>query len=73
MHWKSFAPWELISLASRRRGHFHPNGRLIFGTFASIAEFDESYPGKGSVRSGIVKSKGKQLGRPRVAWDIDRL
>lgn len=51
-----------------------PNGRLIFGIFASIAEFERDLI-RERVRSGLAfaKSKGKQLGRPRVAVDIDKV
>jgi DNA invertase Pin-like site-specific DNA recombinase len=44
-----------------------PNGRLVFGIFASIAEFERELI-RDRVRSGIAaaRSKGKRLGRPRV-------
>jgi DNA invertase Pin-like site-specific DNA recombinase len=46
-----------------------PNGRLVFGIFASIAEFERELI-RDRVRSGIAaRSKGKKLGRPRVAVD----
>jgi DNA invertase Pin-like site-specific DNA recombinase len=47
-----------------------PNGRLIFGIFASIAEFERELI-RDRVRSGIAlaKSQGKILGRPRVTVD----
>jgi DNA invertase Pin-like site-specific DNA recombinase len=47
-----------------------PNGRLIFGIFASIAEFERELI-RDRVRSGLrnAKAKGKTLGRPRVAVD----
>lgn len=47
-----------------------PNGRLIFGIFGSIAEFERELI-RDRVRSGIAlaKSQGKTLGRPRVAVD----
>lgn len=44
-----------------------PNGRLIFGIFASIAEFEHSLICD-RVRSGIenARRRGVRLGRPRV-------
>jgi DNA invertase Pin-like site-specific DNA recombinase len=44
-----------------------PNGRLIFGIFASIAEFERELI-RERVRSGMIgaKSRGKQIGRPRT-------
>ena len=51
-----------------------PNGRLIFGIFASIAEFERELI-RDRVKSGIVaaRSKGKRLGRPRVIVDAARI
>ena len=54
-----------------------PNGRLVFGIFASIAEFERELI-RSRVRSGLAaaRAKGKRLGRPSVAVDaarIDRL
>jgi DNA invertase Pin-like site-specific DNA recombinase len=51
-----------------------PNGRLIFGIFASIAEFERELI-RDRVRSGIAlaKSRGKRLGRPRVGVDGSRI
>jgi len=51
-----------------------PNGRLVFGIFASIAEFERELI-RDRVRSGIAlaKSHGKQLGRPRVVVDRMRI
>ena len=51
-----------------------PNGRLIFGIFASIAEFERELI-RDRVRSGIAaaRAKGKRLGRPRVLVDGPRI
>ena len=51
-----------------------PNGRLIFGIFASIAEFERELI-RDRVRSGLAaaKAKGKRIGRPRVAVDTSRI
>jgi DNA invertase Pin-like site-specific DNA recombinase len=47
-----------------------PNGRLVFGIFASIAEFERELI-RDRVKSGLAlaKSRGKRLGRPRVPVD----
>ena len=51
-----------------------PNGRLIFGIFASIAEFERELI-RDRVRSGLAaaKAKGKHVGRPKVAVDASRM
>jgi DNA invertase Pin-like site-specific DNA recombinase len=51
-----------------------PNGRLIFGIFASIAEFERELI-RDRVRSGLrnARAKGKRLGRPKVFVDRSRI
>jgi DNA invertase Pin-like site-specific DNA recombinase len=51
-----------------------PSGRLIFGIFASIAEFERSLIAQ-RVRSGqaAAKRRGVKFGRPRIDVDTERL
>jgi DNA invertase Pin-like site-specific DNA recombinase len=51
-----------------------PNGRLVFGIFASIAEFERDLI-RERVRSGIAnrKAKGLRVGRKPVALDAARV
>jgi DNA invertase Pin-like site-specific DNA recombinase len=51
-----------------------PNGRLVFGIFASIAEFERELI-RDRVRSGLAsaKAKGKRLGRPRLVVDSNKI
>jgi DNA invertase Pin-like site-specific DNA recombinase len=51
-----------------------PNGRLVFGIFASIAEFERELI-RERVRSGIgvARARGKQLGRPKLVLDAARI
>ena len=51
-----------------------PNGRLVFGIFASIAEFERELI-RDRVRSGLAsaRAKGKHLGRPRTTVDASRI
>ncbi len=51
-----------------------PNGRLVFGIFASIAEFERELI-RERVRSGlaVARARGKRLGRPPSAVDADKV
>lgn len=51
-----------------------PNGRLVFGIFASIAEFERELI-RDRVKSGIARARlrGKKLGRPRVNVDAAKI
>jgi DNA invertase Pin-like site-specific DNA recombinase len=51
-----------------------PNGRLVFGIFASIAEFERELI-RERVRSGIAaaRARGKILGRPRITVDTSKV
>jgi DNA invertase Pin-like site-specific DNA recombinase len=50
------------------------NGRLVFGIFASIAEFERDLI-RERVRSGVAlaRAQGKRIGRPRVAVDTAKV
>ncbi len=51
-----------------------PNGRLVFGIFASIAEFERELI-RDRVRSGLAaaRARGRRLGRPSVGVDPKRI
>ncbi len=51
-----------------------PNGRLVFGIFASIAEFERELI-RDRVRSGLAsaRGKGRRLGRPPVLVNAARI
>lgn len=51
-----------------------PNGRLVFGIFASIAEFERELI-RGRVRSGLAaaRARGTRIGRPNSDVDVARI
>ena len=51
-----------------------PNGRLVFGIFATIAEFERELI-RDRVRSGLAsaRAKGKRLGRPPAHADATQI
>ena len=51
-----------------------PNGRLVFGIFASIAEFERELI-RDRVRAGLrnARARGKRLGRPKKAVDAAKV
>jgi DNA invertase Pin-like site-specific DNA recombinase len=51
-----------------------PNGRLVFGIFASIAEFERELI-RDRVKSGIAaaRASGNRLGRPRKVINSDHI
>jgi DNA invertase Pin-like site-specific DNA recombinase len=51
-----------------------PNGRLVFGIFASIAEFERELI-RDRVRSGLAlaRNRGRRLGRPRIVVDASKV
>jgi DNA invertase Pin-like site-specific DNA recombinase len=51
-----------------------PNGRLVFGIFASIAEFERELI-RERVRSGLAaaRARGKKIGRPRKTVDAAKI
>lgn len=51
-----------------------PNGRLVFGIFASIAEFERELI-RERVKSGLAaaRANGKKLGRPKRSIDLSQV
>jgi hypothetical protein len=64
---------EFVSL-HEGMGTSTPNGRLVFGIFASIAEFEWELI-RDQVRSGLALagSCGRHLGRPRVVGEASKV
>ncbi len=50
------------------------NGRLLFGIFASIAEFERELI-RERVRSGVAaaRARGRRIGRPRKTVDVEKI
>jgi DNA invertase Pin-like site-specific DNA recombinase len=51
-----------------------PNGRLVFGIFASIAEFERQLI-IARTKSGMqaARARGKQIGRPKVEVNAEQI
>ena len=68
--WRSSGRWRSIHQPARGCGHDNtPNGRLVFGIFASIAEFErELIRGSRALRPRIGEGKG-----PTANVDVSRI